>query len=123
MIDSNPEALTSIYARKLSHFALVYLHNTCGGGMANQQIGDVVAWVRGSYSGCKNIQLALTIFEEADQQIREGKVDAVGFWKAQVHCDPDFVERAQRLAPQEPRPGNVLHIEQQSDTRLPTYNN
>ncbi|KAF8283681.1 hypothetical protein TcBrA4_0061000 [Trypanosoma cruzi] len=59
----------------MSHFRLPICHYLRG-DMVNQQIGDVVAWVRGSYSGVKISNLRYD-FEEADQQIREGKVDAV----------------------------------------------
>ncbi|KAF8284205.1 hypothetical protein TcBrA4_0060960 [Trypanosoma cruzi] len=84
MIDSNPEALTKHLCKKIEPLSLAYLHYLRG-DMVNQQIGDVVAWVRGSYSGVKISNLRYD-FEEADQQIRKEK-STPWLWR-QVHCEP-----------------------------------
>ncbi|KAF8283717.1 hypothetical protein TcBrA4_0060950 [Trypanosoma cruzi] len=115
MIDSNPEALTKHLCKKIEPLSLAYLHYLRG-DMVNQQIGDVVAWVRGSYSGVKISNLRYD-FEEADQQIREGKVDAVAFG-AKFIANPDLVERAQHDWPSTSRDRKRTTQEQQSDTTI-----
>ncbi|KAF8295690.1 prostaglandin F2alpha synthase [Trypanosoma cruzi] len=121
MIDSNPEALTKHLCKKIEPLSLAYLHYLRG-DMVNQQIGDVVAWVRGSYSGVKISNLRYD-FEEADQQIREGKVDAVAFG-AKFIANPDLVERAQHDWPlNEPRPETYYTRTAVGYNDYPTYNN
>ncbi|KAF8298781.1 prostaglandin F2alpha synthase [Trypanosoma cruzi] len=121
MIDSNPEALTKHLCKKIEPLSLAYLHYLRG-DMVNQQIGDVVAWVRGSYSGVKISNLRYD-FEEADQQIREGKVDAVAFG-AKFIANPDLVERAQQNWPlNEPRPETYYTRTAVGYNDYPTYNN
>ncbi|RNF13850.1 prostaglandin F2alpha synthase [Trypanosoma conorhini] len=88
--DSDPEALTKHLCKKIEPLSLAYLHFLRGDIFEEEQ-GDVVPWVHDSYKGVKISNLRYSI-EEANQQIKEGKVDAVAFG-AKFIANPDLVER------------------------------
>ncbi|ESL06207.1 prostaglandin F2alpha synthase [Trypanosoma rangeli SC58] len=91
LIDSDPEALTKHLCRKIETLSLAYLHFLRGDIFGEQQ-GDVVSWVHDSYKGVKISNLRYSL-EEANEEIRQEKIDAVAFGSKFI-ANPDLVERA-----------------------------
>lgn len=96
MIDSNPVGLTAWLATELNRFGLAYLH-LMRGDFFRQQNGDVVTPARAGFKGALIGNMGYDA-KEADDAIRDGKLDAVAFGSAFL-ANPDLPERIRAGAP------------------------
>jgi N-ethylmaleimide reductase len=90
MKDENPIATFSWLAERLNDYRLAYLH-AMRADFFKIQLGDVMASMRASYKGVLIGNMGYT-GAEADQAIREGKLDAVAFGTSFL-ANPDLPER------------------------------
>ena len=90
MIDSDPVGLTAYLAEKLNSFKLAYLH-MMGADFFGVQKADVMSVARTNYKGVLIGNMGYSA-EEAEQAIKDGKLDAVAFGNAYI-ANPDLPER------------------------------
>ena len=90
MKDSDPLALTAYLAEKLNSFNLAYLH-LMRADFFGVQKGDVLTVAREKYKGVLIGNMGYTA-QEAEQAIKDGKLDAVAFGNAYI-ANPDLPER------------------------------
>ncbi|MDZ7919684.1 alkene reductase [Rhodoferax sp.] len=90
MKDSDPVGLTGYLAEKLNHFKLAYLH-LMRADFFGVQKADVMAVAREKYKGVLIGNMGYSA-EEAEQAIKEGKLDAVAFGNSYI-ANPDLPER------------------------------
>ena len=90
MIDSDPVGLTTFLADKLNSFKLAYLH-LMRADFFGVQKADVVTVARTNYKGVLIGNMGYSA-EEAEQAIKDGKLDAVAFGNAYI-ANPDLPER------------------------------
>jgi N-ethylmaleimide reductase len=96
MIDSDPIGLSTWLAEQLNQFNLAYLH-VMRGDFFQQQTGDILTPIRQNYKGILIANMGYTS-EEANQQIAEGKIDAVSFGTSFI-ANPDLPERMKAGTP------------------------
>lgn len=96
MIDSDPIGLSAWLAEQLNQFNLAYLH-VMRGDFFQQQTGDILSLIRQNYKGILIANMGYTS-EEANQQIAEGKIDAVSFGTSFI-ANPDLPERMKAGTP------------------------
>jgi N-ethylmaleimide reductase len=108
MRDSDPAGLISFLAERLNDFNLAYLH-LMRADFFGQQKADVVTVARAKYKGVLIGNMGYTP-EEAEQAIRDGKLDAVAFGNAYI-ANPDLPERV--------RAGAALNTPDQSTYYTP----
>jgi len=90
MIDSDPIGLSTWLAEQLNVFNLAYLH-VMRSDFFQQQKGDVLTPIRQNYKGILLANMGYND-EEANQQIAEGKIDAVAFG-TKFLANPDLPKR------------------------------
>jgi N-ethylmaleimide reductase len=90
MVDSDPVGLTAFLAEKLNDFKLAYLH-LMRADFFGVQKADVVTVARTNYKGVLIGNMGYSA-EEAEQAIKDGKLDAVAFGNAYI-ANPDLPER------------------------------
>ncbi len=90
MKDSDPVGLTAYLAEKLNDFKLAYLH-LMRADFFGVQTGDVVTAARAKYKGVLIGNMGYSA-DEAEQAIKEGKLDAVAFGNSYI-ANPDLPER------------------------------
>ena len=96
MMDSAPIGLSTWLAEQLNQFNLAYLH-VMRGDFFQQQTGDILTPIRQNYKGILIANMGYTS-EEANQQIAEGKIDAVSFGTSFI-ANPDLPERMKAGTP------------------------
>ncbi|MCC8997539.1 MAG: alkene reductase [Nitrosomonas sp.] len=96
MMDSDPIGLSTWLAKQLNQFNLAYLH-VMRGDFFQQQTGDILTPIRQNYKGILIANMGYTS-EEANQQIAEGKIDAVSFGTSFI-ANPDLPERMKAGTP------------------------
>lgn len=96
MIDSDPIGLSTWLAEQLNQFNLAYLH-VMRGDFFQQQTGDILTPIRQNYKGILIANMGYTS-EEANQQIAEGKIDAVSFGTSFI-ANPDLPDRMKAGTP------------------------
>jgi N-ethylmaleimide reductase len=90
MIDSDPVGLTTFLADKLNSFKLAYLHMMRADFFGVQK-ADVMSVARANYKGVLIGNMGYSA-EEAEQAIKDEKLDAVAFGNAYI-ANPDLPER------------------------------
>ncbi|WP_296508239.1 alkene reductase [Rhodoferax sp.] len=90
MVDSDPVGLTAYLAEQLNSFKLAYLHMMRADFFGVQK-ADVMSVARSHYKGVLIGNMGYSA-EEAEQAIKEGKLDAVAFGNAYI-ANPDLPER------------------------------
>ena len=90
MKDSDPVGLITFLADKLNSFKLAYLH-LMRADFFGAQKADVMTVARNLYKGVLIGNMGYTP-EEAEQAIKEGKLDAVAFGNSYI-ANPDLPER------------------------------
>lgn len=96
MIDSDPVGLATWLATRLNEFNLAYLH-VMRGDFFGKQNGDVLTPIRANYRGTLIGNMGYSI-DEAEEAIRDGKLDAVAFGMAFL-ANPDLPARIKAKAP------------------------
>jgi len=99
MIDSDPIGLSTWLAGHLNEFHLAYLH-VMRGDLFQQQTGDIMTPIRKHYKGVLIGNMGRTA-AEANQDIKEGKVDAIAFG-VDFLANPDLPARIKAGAPLNP---------------------
>ena len=96
MRDSDPVGLATWLAASLNDFGLAYLH-VMRGDFFGQQKGDVMTPVRQHYKGVLIGNMGYST-AEAEEAVRDGKLDAVAFGTAFL-ANPDLPARIRAGAP------------------------